>query len=358
MTTLYIGFDGALARIRPSADAWAAEVQTLGAGRAPTSSDPRLGSDPYCMSVDPQRPELVYCGTFRHGLWRSHDGGATWEAAGEGITQTAIQSVAVSATERVNGAGVIYAGTEPSALFRSENGAASWRELAGLRQLPSAPTWSFPPRPYTSHVRWITPDPLVAGRVFVAIEAGALVRSQDGGQTWEDRVAGGPFDTHTLLMHRLAPDRLYSAAGDGFMHPGNGYVESRDAGETWQRPDDGLEHHYLWSIAVDPADPETMVISAARGPREAHDLGGAESAVYRRAAGGAWQRVREGLPEPAGLLACVLASNPTEPGVFYAASNRGIFRSPNGGARWEELPIAWPEGFHLSRPSALVVVPD
>ncbi len=194
--------------------------------------------------------------------------------------------MAVSATERVSGHGVVFAGTEPSALFRSEDAGATWRELSALRQLPSAPTWSFPPRPYTSHVRWITPDPLVPGRIFVAIEAGALVRSLDGGETWEDRKPDGPYDTHTLAMHRLAPDRLYSAAGDGFMRPGNGFLESRDGGETWQRPDDGLEHHYLWSVAVDPADPNTMVISAASGPRQAHDPASAESAIYRRTGGG------------------------------------------------------------------------
>ena len=51
--------------------------------------------------------------------------------------------------------------------------------------------------------------------VFVAIEAGALVRSLDGGRTWIDRVEQGPYDTHTLGTHQKAPKRLYSSAGDG-----------------------------------------------------------------------------------------------------------------------------------------------
>src|SRR5213594_3487797 len=79
----------------------------------------------------------------------------------------------------------------------------TWGELPGLRSLPSARTWSFPPRPDTHHVRWIEPDPAVSGRVFVAIEAGALVRTLDGGQTWMDRVRGGPYDTHTAATHPL-----------------------------------------------------------------------------------------------------------------------------------------------------------
>ena len=67
------------------------------------------------------------------------------------------------------------------------------------------------------------------------------------------------------------------------MWPGKGFVQSDDGGTTWDRPGEGLEHHYLWSVAADPADPSTLVISAASGPREAHDPRSAESTIYRRA---------------------------------------------------------------------------
>jgi hypothetical protein len=314
------------------------------------------GSAPQCVAVDPLRPEQVYCGTFDQGLWRSKDAGNSWEHVGEGISQNQMTSVAVSTTERAGNSGVVYAGSEPSMLFRSEDGGNTWRELAALRQLPSAPTWSFPPRPYTSHVRWITPDPLVAGRIFVAIEAGALVRSLDGGQSWEDRKPGGPFDTHTLIMHPLAPDRLYSAAGDGFMRPGNGFVESADGGETWFRPNAGFEYNYLWSVAADPANPTTLVVSAAPGPQEAHNPRQAESAIYRRTGNGQWQQVREGLPDARGMLASVLTAHGDEPGVFYAANNNGLFRSADAGLTWEALPIRWPDGTRIGRAHALVAV--
>jgi photosystem II stability/assembly factor-like uncharacterized protein len=251
---------------------------------------------------------------------------------------------------------VVYAGTEPSALYRSDDGGASWRELETLRQLPSAPTWSFPPRPYTSHIRWITPDPLVTGRLFSAVEAGALLRSLDGGETWEDRKPTGPFDTHTLIMHPLAPDRLYSAAGDGFMQPGNGFVQSDDGGESWYRPDEGLQHHYLWSIAADPANPSTLIISAAPGPREAHDPAHALSALYRRSGTDPWQLLQDGLPAHRGTLAPIIAVNNAEPHAFYVASNHGVFRSRDAGQTWEQLPIAWPAALQSSRPQALVAV--
>ncbi|MPZ20262.1 MAG: hypothetical protein GEV06_20445 [Luteitalea sp.] len=201
----------------------------------------------------------VYCGTAAAGLFRSRDGGRNWEPVGPGIDHPTITAVTVGHAQRADGFGIVYAGTEPSVVFRSETGGDNWVDLAGLRALPSASTWSFPPRPHTHHVRWIEADVSAADRVFVAIEAGALVRTFDGGRTWHDRVRRGPYDTHRAATHPLAPGRVYSAAGDG-------YFESADAGDSWRSPEDGLQHLSLVDLAVDPADPDTVVVSATDGP--------------------------------------------------------------------------------------------
>lgn len=272
-------------------------------------------------------------------MWRSVDAGTSWEPASAGISHPNVTAVAVSAVERADGQGVAYAGTEPSTLFRSEDGGGSWRELSEMRRLPSYPEWSFPPKPHTSHVRWISADPNTAGRLFVCIEAGALIHSYDGGESWHDRVDDGPLDTHTLAVRADEPGRLYSAAGDGVFWEGYGYSESPDAGASWSCYSDGLAHHYLWGLAVDPADPETVLVSAARGPMQAHSPNGAESTVYRREAGGPWLEVRRGLPDTVGTIASVLATGGTEPGVFYALNNRGLYRSVDAGKDWERLEV-------------------
>jgi hypothetical protein len=320
------------------------------------ATDVRLGdAAPLCLAADPERPGVVYCGTARRGVWRSDDAGATWRPCAEGAVSGMVTAIAMGPD------GVVYAGTEPSALYRSDDGGGRWRELAGLRALPSAPTWSFPPRPHTSHVRQVLPR---QERLTVCIEAGALVRSPDGGETWIDRTDDGPRDTHTLRVHPQAPDRLCSAAGDGYGRrhgyamSASGYNESADGGLTWGRPDSGLGDLYLWGLAIDPGDPEVLVVSAAESPQHAHDPLAASSTVYRRARGGDWTEARDGLPGPAGCVAAVLAANPAEPGVFYAASNRdGVHRSPDAGLSWSRLGLAWPDAYERERVADLLVLP-
>lgn len=337
MLTIFVAMPDGLLTLRRQGERWLVE----------RALD---GLPAQCIAADPLRPERLYCGTFGRGLWRSTDGGASWHPLGRVFRSSQVMAVAVSSTERVEGLGVVYAGTEATALYRSEDGGDTWRELTALLALPSAPSWSFPPRPYTSHVRAIACDPNARGRLYVAIEAGALVASDDGGAAWTDRVPGGPFDSHTLVTPVAAPGLVYSAAGDG-------YFESRDGARTWTRPVEGLPYHYCWSVAADPAGSETLLLSAAPGPYQAHTYEGARSGVFRKTAGEPWHQVLAGLPPEDGTLATTLAAGVTaELGVFYAANNTGIYRSADAGQSWERLDVSWTERVRTQRPEALLVV--
>lgn len=306
------------------------------------------GMRPTCLAADPNRPGRLYCGTSDHGLWVSDDAGESWRDVGSDITERRITAVTVAAGEATRDRGVVYVGTEPSYVYRSEDGGDHCERLDGLNSLPSASAWSFPPRPETHHVRWIEPDPHRPSRLFACIEAGALVRSDDGGRTWIDRVPGGPYDTHTLATHPTAAGRLYSAAGDG-------YFESEDSGASWRQLETGLRHHYLFGVAVDPADPDTVVVSAAPGPFVAYNAARAESMVYRKSGGGDWQPVRTGLPESEGTTVSVLVS--TGPGELWAANNRGVYRSTDTGRTWEHVPVDWPAAYARRDVIAFLVNP-
>jgi len=309
-----------------------------------------VGRSPEAIAASVGPPARLYGGTHGHGLWRSGDGGRTWEPAGAGVPHTVVTAVAVERGSS-GGSSVVYAGTEPSTLWRSEDGGERWTALLTLLDLSSADSWSFPPKPETHHVRWIETDPCVSSRLYVAIEAGALVRSLDRGETWTDRVGGGPIDTHTAATHPGQEGRVYCAAGDG-------YFESDDAGRMWRRPMEGLRHGYLVGIAVDPGDPETVVVSAASGPYRAYSPGEARAYLYRKAGGGGFELLSEGLPEARGTVASRLATRPTAPGVFYAANNHGLFRSADGGREWEVMPIHWPAGAFDEGVEALAVIEE
>jgi photosystem II stability/assembly factor-like uncharacterized protein len=224
---------------------------------------------------------------------------------------------------------VVWVGTEPSEVWRSADDGAAWERTSRLETLPSSSEWSFPPRPDTHHVRWIACHPLEPERLWVAIEAGALVSTIDGGRTWRDRVPGGPWDTHELAVHRNAPNSLRVSAGDG-------YFESDDAGATWRSPSTGLEVGYLLSVAIDPGQPEVVVVSASSGPHSAYVAGRSDGRLYRRLAPGRWERVRDGWPEPASTIAPLLCAG-SKAGELWAADERGVHGSDDGGKSWRRV---------------------
>lgn len=335
MTRIYAAYDGGVAIIRHQEERWHAAL---------TLHDRAC----QCLAVDPQRPATVYCGTMDAGLWRSDDGGDIWQPTETALPHQRVMSVAVSPFATGTGRSILWAGTEPSALFRSTDGGASWEECTGLQELPSKATWRFPPRPWTHHVRWIEPDRAVADRIYAGIELGGVMRSLDGGLTWEDRKPGSEHDCHTLRTHPAAPGLVYEAAGGGF-------AESDDGGTTWRGANQGLHEHYLWGLAVDSADPHTIIVSASPGPRAAHNDEHATSQLYRRSKDSSWELLHRGLPGAAGTRAYVLAASPTAGGIFYAATRQELYSSTDGGSSWRRLEIEWPGDVQFRTVNALVV---
>ena len=278
------------------------------------------GRGAQCLAVDFKDSDTLYVGTSDEGIFKSADGGTTWEEL-SGIEHPRVTAVAVSPAD-----GALYAGTEPSALFVSRDGGASWRELEGMRKLPSAPTWSFPPRPWTSHVRAIAPSHTDPDLVVVGIELGGVVRSTDGGETWQDQRPGAQADCHSLATHCRDPGLLYEAGGGGF-------ALSRDFGDSWEAADEGMDLRYAWGLAADSEDPTLVYASAASGPGRAHGGGPSDAAIYRRRADGRWEAIAEELA----AFPYALCADPEAPGALYAGLGDGtILRGQDSGEDWEE----------------------
>lgn len=306
------------------------------------------GTDLECVAAAPDAPERYFVGTFDNGLFRSTDGGETFDPIETDFDP--LESGAVmAATISPHDPQVVYAGTEPSRIYRSRDGGDSWTHLEGLTALPSADEWYFPPRPHTHHVRWLAVDPFDPERLSVGIEAGAFVYTLDGGETWHERPPGSRRDNHSLATHPDREGRLYAAAGDG-------YAESDDGGQSWRRPQDGLAHTYCWSVVPDPGDPERVLVSSASGASTAHTVSRAESYVYRREGNGAWERLEgRGLPMGDGVVRAVFATT-GEPGVVYAVTNRGLFGTQDFGDSWVRVGIDWPAELETRTPRGLVAL--
>jgi hypothetical protein len=293
--------DGRLTRLQRDGDTWAAE----------TVLDDVPGG---CVAIDGER---VLVGTQGSGALLSRDGGNTWGQAD--LPERDVLSVAISRAD-----GALYAGTEPSRLFVSRDG-EEWSELEALQKIPSRDRWSFPPRPWTHHVRWIAPDPHAAERLLVGIELGGLMYTEDGGETFTDHRPGAKRDVHAILWHPTAEGRAYEAAGDGA-------AWTADGGLTWESLDAGRDLGYCWAPAVDPADSARWYVSASESPFVAHAGEDSRGRLYR------WEDdAWHALPVPGEAMPYALAAVDGE--LLAGMTDGRILHSADRGERWQEAGV-------------------
>jgi photosystem II stability/assembly factor-like uncharacterized protein len=286
--------------------------------------------DVRCLAHDPLQPEVVYAGTQGNGVLRSVDQGKTWQPSGLGG-----QIVKALATSRVSPS-TVYAGTKPACLFVSQDGGENWRELASFRRIPGRHFWFSPAeKPFIAYVQSIALSPTDPGTILVGIEAGAVVKSLDGGRTWSGHRQGALRDCHSLTFHTTSGEWVYEGGGTGA-----GVSVSHDAGTTWTQPKQGLDRHYGWAVAADPAQADVWYASVAPGAMKAHSENQAQAAIVRSIGGAPWQRVTGGLPQPLNHMPYALLTDPTAPGHVYTGLSSGeVWHSTDHGDTWHQLPF-------------------
>lgn len=238
----------------------------------------------------------------------------------------------------------VYAGVEDAALFRSTDGGQTWQELSGLREVKGH-LWQ--PGAGGMCLHTIMLDPADPQRLFVAISAAGAFRTEDGGLTWKaiNRGLQSQFElpdpdadvghcVHCLAMHPHRPNVL-------FMQKHWDVMRSDDAGNSWYEISGDLPTDFGFPIAVHAHQPETVYVVPITSDSEHYPPGG-RLRVYRSRSGGQeWEGLTQGLPQQdcyVNVLRDAMAVDSLDPcGVYVGTTGGQVYVSADDGDSW--MPI-------------------
>jgi photosystem II stability/assembly factor-like uncharacterized protein len=266
--------------------------------------------------------DATYAITPERALWRRDKGGA-WRLLANQTIDDDVWSMA--ADPRLPGR--IYLGVSPALMYRSDDEGETWTACNSLKSMPGYETWTFPPPPHIPHVRSISPDPKVAGAVYIGVEEGGVFRSPDGGDTWESLNEGLYWDVHNIVPPQSGTE-LYATTGAGFHY-------SADEGAHWTHVP--LAHRYTVPLIALRSDPGRLITIAAESPPPDWRNGGPKGAMYASTnSGRSWQRVEKGVPRSIDRMPTFLVED--DDGRACAAVAGDILVSKDRGETWSALP--------------------
>ena len=238
----------------------------------------------------------------------------------------------------------VYAGVEDAALFRSSDGGQTWQELPGLR---SAKGNLWQPGAGGMCLHTILLDPSNQDRILVAISAAGAFRTDDAGQTWRpvnrglksqfelpDSTAEVGHCVHGLAMHRSRPGVL-------FMQKHWDVMRSDDAGDSWQEVSGNLPSDFGFPIAVHAHEPNTVYVVPIKSDSEHYPPEG-KLRVYRsRTGGNEWEALTKGLPQSdcyVNVLRSAMAVDSLEScGIYFGTTGGQVYASANSGDSWAPI---------------------
>lgn len=286
------------------------------------------------------RDGTIYAATssFVYGasVHRSADGGATWERAEEiGLPPESGLRLERSwhvRPGREGEDGRLWLGAAPGALLRSDDGGRTWQANAGILEHPTRERWQPGAGGMCCHS--VQLDPSDPARIYVGISAAGAFRTDDGGETWQPinrSVAADflpdPYPEVGQCVHKLL---VHPARPERLWQQNHcGVYRSDDRGQTWVRLDrNGLPSEFGFPLMLHPRDPDTAFVIPEEGAENRVTVGG-RLGVYRTRDGGAsWELASRGLPEPA--WGVVLREASTWDGLDPA----GVYFGTQSGTVW------------------------
>ena len=321
------------------------------------------GFEMYHLKGSPAEPNRIFASQtsswFGQVMQRSEDGGKTWEPIGnefkyEGTpgthqwydgTQHPWEFKRIWHLEpSLSDPNTVYAGAEDAALFRSRDGGATWQELPGLR---SAKGHLWQPGAGGMAVHTILLDPTRPERIFVAISAAGVFRSDDAGETWRavnrglksqyelpDPDAEVGHCVHRIAMHRSRPDVL-------FMQKHWDVMRSDNAADSWSEVSGNLPSDFGFPIDVHAHEPETIYVVPIKSDSE-HFPPDGKLRVYRsRSGGNEWEALTKGLPQQdcyVNVLRDAMAVDSLDPcGIYFGTTGGQVYASADHGDTWTAI---------------------
>jgi photosystem II stability/assembly factor-like uncharacterized protein len=238
----------------------------------------------------------------------------------------------------------VYAGVEDAALFRSTDGGATWQELAGLRGHETGPQWA--PGAGGMCLHTIVIDPTNPDRMFTAISAAGTFRSDDGGRNWRpinqglhsqyipDPTAAVGHCVHRIAIHPKRPNVL-------FMQKHWDVMRSDDGGDSWHEVSGNLPSDFGFPIAVHAHEPETIYVVPIHSDALHYPPEG-KLRVYRsRSGGNDWEALTNGLPQAncyVNVLRDAMAVDELDPcGIYFGTTGGQVYGSADGGDHWAPI---------------------
>lgn len=284
-----------------------------------------------------------------HAVWGAHlhrstDLGESWETlehAPHYPDERGLKAIWFVAPGHASAPGSLYAGIEPAGLFVSHDAGASWHSVATLNDHPTNTTWQ--PAGGGLALHSIIVDPENAQRIYCALSAGGVYRSDDGGASWRPINRGVRADfqpqrypetgqcVHKLLLHPRRNERLYQQNHCGV-------YRSDDRGENWSEITAGLPSDFGYALAIDPHDADTLFVIPEESSHMRATIDGKLRVYGSNDAGASWHALTRGLPQENAYVSILregMTSDTGEPcGVYFGTSSGHLFASPDAGVSW------------------------
>jgi photosystem II stability/assembly factor-like uncharacterized protein len=268
------------------------------------------------------------------GIFRSGDGGRTWQASGIGDREIWDATAAPGDPE------TLYAVTEPAGVFLSRDAGASWTEVVAFRRAPGFDQWC------AGRARTIVIDRQNPDRWCIGVEVGGVLLTEDGGRSWTCSIPGGNPDLHNIVAKPDEPGALFASTGFGRLDASEpmekriaGMFRSDDHGKTWRYQWTGMTPPYTRPLCIDPRPPHAVTVGSSPTAFSSYnDAGGARAVLFQSADGGeTWRSLGDADHSPSAAQIHAVTADPETSGGVLVGTDTGEVWRVRPDARWTRV---------------------